>query len=421
MHLTLFQKAVRFFKIFGLRLFVKRFFDISKSYILGLTIPLWGNCKRIDHSEESARPSVILFSCIEWNCRFQRPQHLSCELARLGYNVYYCSPSTIPSRCEGWHIYALPKVDHLWHVRFFSRHRASLNECAADTHTQQDVSANIQHMVNALSATSGQIIAMVEHPLWFSVLQYVKGVRIVYDCLDDYASFSDAHEEVTMLENRLAVASSVIVSTADGLATRWHALPATQKIIRNACCYEHFSKRPSRVYAVSTSKVIGYHGAIEDWFDVGLVEQVAQSYPQHTILLVGGAKPDIAQRLKKYRNIHMTGEIPYAKLPYYVHAFDVGLLPFRICDLTLNTNPVKIYEYFAAGLPVVAVNLPEMKQFADLIYVGCGQDFVEAVGWNLLNADGKRTQRQDFAQKNSWAARGRELVGTLSGVSEGQK
>ena len=417
--MTLAHKAIRFLKIFGPRIFLRRLVDVVQSYALGMALPILRDCKSIALAEvNTERPKVLFFSGIEWNYRIQRPQHLSRELARLGYNVYYCAPSTIPSRSEGWYKSTIPDSNKLWHVRFFSQKRASLNECASDTSTQEVVAANIQRIVNALRTNDKPITVIVEHPLWFSVLKSIEGVRIVYDCIDDYGAFTDAHSQVQALEHRLASAASVIVSTSDGLAQRWYGLSAVQKVIRNGCCYEHFSRRPSRVYSAPTPKVIGYHGAIEDWFDVHLVEQVAQAYPQHTLLLVGGALPSIAQRLKVYPNIHMTGEIPYTQLPYYIHAFDVGLLPFRIYDLTLNTNPVKIYEYFAAGLPVVAVPLPEMVQFGDLVSMGSGQVFVNAIGRALYGDDGKQRERQEFAQKNSWAARGKEFTECFKSIHD---
>lgn len=414
MRLALLRNAIRFLKIFGPRIFLKRLIDVTKSYTLGMVLPFLKDCKQVAHAETTnAHTSILFFGCLEWGYRLQRPQHLSCELSRLGYNVYYCAPSTIQSWSKGWHIYALSNSGHLWYVRFFSCERANLNECADDTIAQRTIAANIQCMINAIRTDDKPISAIVQHPLWFSVLQFVTGLRIIYDCIDDYGAFNNAHKQVQVFESRLAGAASAIVSTSDGLAQRWHCLPVVQKTIRNACCYEDFSQKPPCVYTAPTAKVIGYHGAIEDWFDVELVEQVAQAYPQHTLLLVGGALPSIAQRLKAYPNIHMTGEIPYARLPYYVHAFDVGLLPFRICDLTLNTNPVKVYEYFAAGLPVVAVDLPEMAQFGELSSVGNGVDFVDAVGKALHHDDGKHTQRQDFARENSWTARAKTFAKLL--------
>src|SRR3546814_17343673 len=73
-------------------------------------------------------------------------------------------------------------------------------------------------------------------------------------------------------------------------------------------------------------------------------------------------------------NVTMAGEVPYDRLPFYLHAFDLALLPFRIIPLTRATNPVKAYEYLAAGKTVVSVDLPEIRQFGSLVYSAGGHE-----------------------------------------------
>src|SRR5690606_30161875 len=104
-------------------------------------------------------------------------------------------------------------------------------------------------------------------------------------------------------------------------------------------------------------------------------------------------------------NIRLVGEVPYAQLPYWLHGFDVALLPFRVIDLTMATNPVKVYEYLAAGKPVVAVDLPEMAQFDGLVRVAKDHEgFVAAVAAVLANPGGEydRTARRKFAEGQTW-------------------
>ncbi|MCQ3825395.1 glycosyltransferase, partial [Streptococcus agalactiae] len=90
------------------------------------------------------------------------------------------------------------------------------------------------------------------------------------------------------------------------------------------------------------------------------------------------------------------GEVPYATLPYYLHGFDVCIVPFHITALTLATNPVKVYEYLSAGKPVVSVDLPEMQQFGTLVQVGHdGTAFIAAITRALLPSTAEQiAQRQ---------------------------
>jgi len=74
--------------------------------------------------------------------------------------------------------------------------------------------------------------------------------------------------------------------------------------------------------------VIGYYGAIAEWFDLDLLEQVAQRHAECLVLMVGADTAGAQQRLRYLTNVEFTGEVPYAELPYYLHGFDVCLLPF---------------------------------------------------------------------------------------------
>src|SRR3546814_10971732 len=111
-------------------------------------------------------------------------------------------------------------------------------------------------------------------------------------------------------------------------------------LIRNAGEFEHFSKPPPGRYRDGAGRrIIGYYGAIADWFDVDLVRAVAREFPDCLVLLVGSDTAGVANRLADEPNVTMAGEVPYDRLPFYLHAFDLALLPFRIIPLTLATNP----------------------------------------------------------------------------------
>ena len=64
------------------------------------------------------------------------------------------------------------------------------------------------------------------------------------------------------------------------------------------------------------------------------------------------------------------------ELPAFLRGFDVCLVPFLVNELTINSSPLKAYEYVAAGRPVVSSRLPELAEFAPPIRIADGLD-----GW----------------------------------------
>ena len=113
-------------------------------------------------------------------------------------------------------------------------------------------------------------------------------------------------------------------------------------------------------------------------------------------------------------NIECFGEAPFDRLRQSMALIDVGIIPFVDNALTRHTNPVKIYEFLAAGRPVVSVPLRELEQFGDAVLQATGAAEFEAAierAKNLLS-ESKCRMRQYLAVPHTWEAR----AGVWNGV-----
>lgn len=106
--------------------------------------------------------------------------------------------------------------------------------------------------------------------------------------------------------------------------------------------------------------MIGFFGLLEDWIDTELFAYLARQRPQWSIVVIGQTHITL-DHLQGIPNLHLLGRRPYAELPRYAKAFSVGLCPFKLNELTLHVNPIKLREYLSAGLPVVSTDLPECR------------------------------------------------------------
>jgi GT2 family glycosyltransferase len=228
----------------------------------------------------------------------------------------------------------------------------------------------------------------------------------VYDCMDHHEGFGQVPDQIIEIEKTMLCKSDMVVVTSNWLEIFARKYNQCVLLIRNACDYQHFASLPMEVYVDSGKrKIIGYYGAIAEWFDLEIVRAIAMELPDALILLIGNDTVKAKDALNDLPNVEFTGEISYSRLPFYLYAFDVCLLPFRVMPLTLATNPVKIYEYLAAGKPVISVDLPEISQFDGLVYRASTKDHFVSLVRHCLNFSESESIgqiRKKFASEQTW-------------------
>jgi len=116
-------------------------------------------------------------------------------------------------------------------------------------------------------------------------------------------------------------------------------------------------------------KIIFYHGSFfsHNWKGVDVLLESAKYFPEgHLLVLVGGSTDEINQAKKIYSadNVLFVGHRPYHEIPYYLKAADIMILPNKKGDKASEeyTSPMKLFEYMASGAPIVASDLPSIRE-----------------------------------------------------------
>ena len=236
--------------------------------------------------------------------------------------------------------------------------------------------------------------------------------RVVYYCVDDHASFSGYNaEQVRGDEEDLCRRADLVVTTAAALQEAKKPLNPNTILVSHGVDHEHFSRAlsdnrpvPDDIARIPHPR-LGFFGLIRDWVDLDLLHEVARLRPDWHIVMLGDSTID----LTPYRTIpgmHFLGRKPYADLPEYCRQFDVGLIPFKINELTRAVNPIKLREYLAAGLPVVSTPLPEVKPYEDRVGIAEGPtEFVRAVETALQESPEQRLGRSTAMASETWPAK----------------
>jgi GT2 family glycosyltransferase len=164
--------------------------------------------------------------------------------------------------------------------------------------------------------------------------------------------------------------------------------------------------------------MVGYYGAIADWFDVDLVTHLAQRRPEYTFVLLGGVFDVDVSGLRALPNVRLLGQQPYERMPEYLYHFDACILPFKLNPITEATDPVKLYEYLSGGKPVVSVALPELKPYREYLYIAENKDdFVAKLDAALTEDDRELiARRREVARQHTWQDRYRGIEAGLAGA-----
>jgi GT2 family glycosyltransferase/glycosyltransferase involved in cell wall biosynthesis len=355
------------------------------------------------------KTDIICFSIIDWDFRFQRPQQILNLFNTDGHRVFYLN--THFSGPEALEVTTLLIKENIWEIILPGVKNISIyqDEFTSTAIKQVEISlCNFLQKQNIVEA-----ICLVHHPFWTPLVQILKnryGWKVIYDCMDEHSGFVTTNKNIDLIENDLALLSNLVTTTSNSLYQKLRSRNANSFLMPNAGDYTHFSQtipRDKSPLVKFYHPVIGYYGAIAEWFDTESVHQAIISHPEWSFVLIGHTFGSDIEKIKILPNVYLLGEKTYAELPNYTAGFDVCIIPFQNTPLTKATNPVKVYEYLSTGKPIVARNLPELTSLSDVVYLyNTPDEFVNMLEQAILeDSDERQGQRQTVARNNTWEMR----------------
>jgi teichuronic acid biosynthesis glycosyltransferase TuaH len=264
-----------------------------------------------------------------------------------------------------------------------------------------------------------------------SLLDAGIAAQSIYDITDDWTKFSGNQTHLDVVQHqdkKLCVESDQVIVCSDQLFEDKHNLvkPEHLYLIPNGVNVEHYqavldhSKSLHPVTQNWKKPVFGYTGTIHgDRVDVELVSRIAKANPLATVALVGPNLLEADDRitLSKFSNIVFTGAKPYCELPDIMRAFDVCIVPHVVTPFTESLNPIKLWEYLAAGKPIVSTNVAGFRDFPGLVHVAESYAVFLRNLESAVNEDSSlAVARQAVAQEHSWDKRIDQVIQIL-GVS----
>lgn len=364
---------------------------------------------------------IFFFPMINFSFRYQRPQQLASYFAKKGHRVFYTNFSELLSP-ESEKDFKLRVIsENLYEVLLKS---PSLPDVYGERLGDEALKA-LHSSINSLRRQWGltTVVSVVHNPFWSPLVFKLKrdfGWKVVYDCLDDWDGemFKGIGQPLLEEERNLVKEADLLTVTAGLLYKKWHDQNSTCTLVRNAADYEHFVKAsPNNLLKDIKKPVIGFFGGIADWIDIDMIHYAASRGKGWSFVLIGGIFTDVSS-IKKLPNVHLPGNQPYMDMPAYLYNFDVCLIPFKKNKVTEAVDPVKLYEYFSSGKPVVARDLYELRRYKDCLYLYEGrEEFVDCIERALHEQDTIiREERRKVAASNTWNERINLIHGKIKGL-----
>jgi glycosyltransferase involved in cell wall biosynthesis len=278
-------------------------------------------------------------------------------------------------------------------------------------------------------------LGMVRPILWAyvpqaeEVLDVLDPELVVYHCVDDVAAQKGVDaESFRAAEERFARRADLVLASAPALAERMRTLsdhvlyaPNVADTGAFATALEPGPVDPA-IEGLPRPRLVFQGAIVATKLDVQLLAEVAKLRPDWSIVLVGprgaGDPTGDLSPLDQAPNIHQIGPRQANDLPQVLRGADIGLIPYAINDLTRSVFPMKVYEYLAAGLPVLATPLPALAGVKGIETIASAEELVGACEREMaIDSPEDRRERSYAAAAHSWETRIEEIERVLGSRS----
>lgn len=322
---------------------------------------------------------VIYPQTLNWTYMKQRPQQLMTQLGALGHQVFFENQSPLPLDQE-------------------------FIEVEKNVFLFTDTQTFIYRTLPQLRKQHSIVVWTTWSKLRTRIYTLFNPNAVIYDCCDEFPQWAK-------YEHKMVESADHLVATAEVIQTRLSLAYPEKKItlIPNGADTSFFQipyqERPSDL---PSGPIVAYIGAWAYWVDHALFTKLATVFPHVQFISIGAPYGD-THDYSNLPNVHILGEKPHDQLKRYLPYIDVALIPFQYHPITLATNPIKAYEYMAAGVRVLSTALPECILMEPHITTATTHDdFINKLSLMLNNPDNQdqRLARIAYAQQNRWVDRG---------------
>ena len=238
--------------------------------------------------------------------------------------------------------------------------------------------------------------------------------KLVVRIIDNYEGFSAGYSNLSPIMGKTLESADGVFACSHFVGDLYRGFRQDIEVIPNGVDLERFSEgglsEPEILKGIPHPRAV-YVGAVADWFDWDLLLALTRRMPSVHFVVIGPWLRVEPVSAGSPRNLHILGTVPYALVPAVLSHCSVGLVPFLLNNLVKGVSPIKVYEYLAAGLPVVSLRWPELEiEKLPVTLAISFEEFAKGVEEALLCSESGRRELREFAKGCTWEKRLRKLL-----------
>lgn len=247
-------------------------------------------------------------------------------------------------------------------------------------------------------------VLVIDQPRVAGIEQRIDHDRLIYRASDDYR-FMRGGDRIGHAEASLCAAADIVIATSGPVSKHLLQFRPDVHVIPNGVPERAFEGRRD---ASARSGVV-WVGAIDDRFDIELVRQVAERMPTTTFSLAG---PWTAAKVTLPSNVAWLGPVSYGDGLDLMRQSSAGILPLSAHPANAGRSPMKLYEYLATGLPVVATPTAELRRRTTPgLHLADGADeYAAALRRAVEIGDADRDEATAAARSHTWPEKARHVL-----------
>jgi hypothetical protein len=363
--------------------------------------------------------TIFFFSDISWEGLHQRPQHLARRMTK-DYRVIWIEPIVLSKKpslilkevAPNLFTTSLPAFPYNARQKWIRQLIFPVSQIIFVRWMLLIFQSLIlKNIFKQLSISDGQYIFFFQNFHFINLLRHFKPKLNVFDYIDNAFGFVKLPKHI--LNDWKYTLKSVNFITVTS-ATLKRQVEEVRKndvyLISNGVEYNVFAEPADTSLPVDlpiNKPIVGYVGAVYPWFDFELLNYLCQGLTYLNFVVIGKDHPDIKneiEKLKVHQNFHFLGYRDYRTIPKYLNKFSVAIIPFRKNILTEAVNPVKLYEYSAAGVRTICTKFSDdLDEYKDLIFIAeTDRDFKNFIEQSIKEEKEFKAKLKIFAKGNDW-------------------